>query len=249
MENVKSILIAVVGILILNSCENEEKGTFGVLEWKFDGVVLTISGKGEMSTFTLHDPPPWEAWKKEIKTIIIQEGVTTIGGFAFEECEELISVAIPKSVTTIEGNAFLNCIKLKTVSIPKSVTKIGIGVFKGCTELNIIPESFWKTSYSPLRLDGWYKDCYCINVNEDYATFSFTFRDKYNERGINDCVQIDADGKRIYPDKQEGDYYVFDFNGVEKIEIRSIHPGKPYVPFSQEIELKNAMFHRESLQK
>ena len=68
--------------------------------------------------------------------VTIPNWVTTIGGYAFENCTGLTSVSIPKSVTSIGGYAFENCTGLTSVSIPKSVTTIGDYAFSGCTSLN-----------------------------------------------------------------------------------------------------------------
>lgn len=63
---------------------------------------LTISGKGEMTNYKIgkHDPP-WKSYKDYIKSIIIENGVTCIGNYAFSGCINLTSVNIPNSVTRI----------------------------------------------------------------------------------------------------------------------------------------------------
>ncbi len=54
---------------------------------------------------------------KNIETIIIPEGVTTIGARAFCYCEGLKNIEIPFSVVSIGEEAFLNCFELKTITI------------------------------------------------------------------------------------------------------------------------------------
>ncbi len=61
--------------------------------------------------------------------------VTTIGDYAFSECDGLQSVTIPNSVTTIGERAFVWCDGLKSVTIPNSVTTIGDLAFGGCSGL------------------------------------------------------------------------------------------------------------------
>ena len=61
--------------------------------------------------------------------------VTSIGDYAFTDCEALTSVTIPNSVTSIGEWAFGNCIALTSITIPSSVTSIGWSAFTGCTAL------------------------------------------------------------------------------------------------------------------
>lgn len=74
---------------------------------------------------------------KKLTQVIIQEGVTGIGSYAFAGTG-LISIEIPKSVTSIGEGAFAGCNNLVSVSIPESVTVIEHGTFSFCTELKSI---------------------------------------------------------------------------------------------------------------
>ena len=68
---------------------------------------------------------------EEITDLVIPDGVTSIGNFAFEFCSGLTSVTIPNSVTFIGGGAFSGCSGLTSVTIPNSVTSIGDVAFHG----------------------------------------------------------------------------------------------------------------------
>ena len=84
------------------------------------------------------------------KYIIIQEGVTSIGEYAFYNCTSLTSITIPDSVTSIGENAFSGCTSLTSITIGNSVTSIGKYAFLGCTSLTsiTIPDSVTSISYS-----------------------------------------------------------------------------------------------------
>ena len=102
------------------------------LTWTLDSDgVLTISGSGDMHGYG----PSGAPWHGRVKSAVIAEGVTSIGGFAFYDCTSLTSVTIPDSVTSIGANAFFDCTSLTSVTIPDSVTSIGVGAFASCTSL------------------------------------------------------------------------------------------------------------------
>ena len=70
--------------------------------------------------------------------IIIEDGITIIGKFAFQDYGELTEVIIPNSVTVIGEHAFWGCSKLRKVTNSDSLKKIGWGAFAGCKELQDI---------------------------------------------------------------------------------------------------------------
>lgn len=74
--------------------------------------------------------------------VVIPDGVTRIGNFAFSGCSSLTSINIPDSVTSIGERAFSGCSSLTSINIPDSVTEIGIGAFSDCNELTsaVIPD-------------------------------------------------------------------------------------------------------------
>ena len=69
--------------------------------------------------------------------------VTSIGSYAFYDCNSLTRITIPKCVTSIGDKAFKGCNSLKRITIPKGVTSIGYCAFEDCTSLKriTIPES------------------------------------------------------------------------------------------------------------
>ena len=128
----KQIYILLIALLMGLSANAEEWGFCGLnLTWHLtDNGVLTISGKGKMNDYSDNNRAPWS--KSDIKRIIIGDGITTIGVFAFYDCSALTSVTIPNSVTTIGGRAFTGCSELTSVTIPNSVTTIGGYAFYNC---------------------------------------------------------------------------------------------------------------------
>ena len=136
MKQIDTLLIDLLMDLLAN---DENSGTCGPhLRWHLtDNGVLTISGKGEMYDYLEdYNRLPWS--KSDIKRIIIDDGVTTIGWSAFSDCRSLTSVTIPNSVTEIGYNAFEDCRSLTSITIPNSVTEIKHYTFRGCSKLTSV---------------------------------------------------------------------------------------------------------------
>ena len=125
-------LLASVGIA------SAQSGTRGDnLTWTLSNDTLTISGTGAMADYT-YNTMPWYKYRSSIQSVIITDGVTSIGSHAFYNCYSLTSITIPKSVTSIGESAFAVCFKLSSVTIPNSVTSIGDGAFSDCYSLTSI---------------------------------------------------------------------------------------------------------------
>ena len=75
---------------------------------------------------------------RNIRSVDIPQGVTSIGNHAFEECFALEEVTIPQSVTSIGLIAFGGCCKLTTLSLGENVERIGGGAFFRCSSLSNI---------------------------------------------------------------------------------------------------------------
>ena len=127
--------------------------------WTYDESdhTLTISGTGDMTDFPTGSIP-WRSQSSSLKTVVIEDGVTSIGDYAFYGNSSMTSITIPSSVTRIGRFAFVNCNNLPSVSIPSGVTNLGRGVFNNCSSLTsvIIPNSV--TSIGDVAFQ------YCYNI-------------------------------------------------------------------------------------
>ncbi|MGN0460232.1 MAG: leucine-rich repeat protein [Ruminococcus sp.] len=99
--------------------ESATSGTTGDCKWEYDASAktLTIYGKGKMEDYSYEKNAPWYELKDKIDSIVIENGVTAIGDFAFNNCTTVSKVTIPESVTRIGEKAFIYCNKLDGVYI------------------------------------------------------------------------------------------------------------------------------------
>lgn len=103
------------------------------LTWTLDGDYnLTISGSGAMQEFQSADSVPWYNYSGNIKSVVIENGATSIENYAFYGCSSLSSVTVPNSITKIGNCAFYLCRNLNSVTIPSAVTSIGEYAFYYC---------------------------------------------------------------------------------------------------------------------
>ncbi len=117
------------------------RGSCGTsLKWELLGKrQLRIYGTGAMTDFSAGSAP-WYDEREKIKELILSDGVTGIGDYAFEGCKELNTVTLANTVTSIGKNAFTQC---------TGVSEIDLG---GITE--IAEHAFEKSGLTEVRISG-----------------------------------------------------------------------------------------------
>lgn len=118
------------------------------LTWTFDdNGTLTISGTGAMEDYgftTSYDPysqttnRPWRDNVDNIKNIIVEDGVTSIGSLSFASCKNLTSVELPDTVTVLGYGAFAQCSALSDITLPDGITEIKQYLFDDCHNLTSV---------------------------------------------------------------------------------------------------------------
>ena len=97
-----------------------DSGTTGALSWTLmetdTEIMLTISGTGSMPDYT-KSSAPWADDRDNIRSVVIEDGVASIGSYAFSGCSNLKSITIPDSVTNVGEYAFIDCNSLEAVNI------------------------------------------------------------------------------------------------------------------------------------
>ena len=88
-----------------------------------------------MDDYVVSTGAPWSEEERNLTSIQIGDGVTSIGNLAFRSCINVESITIPFGVTNIGSCAFEQCTKLERITIPPGVTSIGSGAFFHCINL------------------------------------------------------------------------------------------------------------------
>lgn len=135
--------------------ENQKCGA--ELEWSYDSstYTLTITGKGSMYDFSATTDifqrelttAPWSGCKLA-SNLVIGEGVTSIGEWAFISFEYLKNVSLPSTLTEIGDYAFIRSCRLENINLPYGLKKIGNSAFMNTaiTELTV-PETVNEIGY------------------------------------------------------------------------------------------------------
>ena len=190
-----------------NTWDISQNGDGSVMATLSDDGTLTISGNGKMKDWRNSSDEAWDSNRKNIKNVIINNGVTSIGNFAFSDCTSLTNITIPNSVTSIGDYAFHYCTNLTNITIPNSVTSIGDNAFYGCENLINI------TIQNSVTSIGNFAFCMCTSLTSINV-------DSNNEKYMSDNGVLYTKDKKIliqYPGKKEGTEYLI-LQGVESIE-------------------------------
>ena len=137
--------------------------------WKFNDGVFTVWGNGAVT-----DTKDFASYKTKTTSIVVEKGITEIGGFsgftiltdisfsesiksikssAFQDCEKLEKIDLTKGMEEIGDWAFAGCVKLNNITLGENITKIGYNAFAGCSGLKKVmmnarleneQQAFWK---------------------------------------------------------------------------------------------------------
>lgn len=136
---------------------------------------LNISGTGALPDYTwkTYSSNPVYAYRADIKKMVVEKGVTSIGaaffygGYsnlasvtlpegltsigteAFYNRSSLVSINLPNTLTSLGAHVFYSCSSLKSITIPRGITTIGESTFNGCTSLTDVTLPDTLTSIGP----------------------------------------------------------------------------------------------------
>lgn len=201
MKKTVAVLLSLTMLFSFSACKGKESGTSenggsakkpAQIEWKAEGGTLTIHGEGDMPDYVYPGEKnaspekisPWTEDSETVETVVIEEGTTSIGDFAFFECKKLTSVEIPDGVIEIGYNAFTRCESLTEVALPDSVQIIGMSAFSFCGNLTGVEIPSNVTSLGPAAFAG------CESLTEIVIPDKITVIDKSTFFGCTNLAKI-----------------------------------------------------------
>jgi|GEM_PF-4196665 len=166
------------------------------ISWSLHDGVMILSGEGKMPNFG--SLPPWNNYIEDIKSVIIEDGITSIGShafsravnlesvviadsvknignYAFYECKNLTSVVLPAKLQSIGMRAFSSCFSLSSITLPSSLYNLGASAFSQCSSLTeiAIPSSVYTILESTFDLCESLKTVYLDRRLNSIASFAF----------------------------------------------------------------------------
>lgn len=107
--------------------------------------ITLTKGTGVMRNYYIDTATytPWYISRANLEEIILEEGITNIGDYAFYSCKGITEIELPDTIVSIGERAFDACNTLTNINIPSSVKEIKKWAFRGCTGLTklTIPET------------------------------------------------------------------------------------------------------------
>ncbi len=160
------LLVLCFSVLALASCAQgtpnaaDANGTHGSIQWDYkqDTKTLTLTGAGVIDDVNPEESDPWASVRLSAQKIVVGEGITSIGAYAFWGMNNVTEVSLPASLFEIDDYAFSYCGKLATVKIPDALNRLGVGAFEGCSALSMIYLPAGVTSVSD------YAFAYCYSL-------------------------------------------------------------------------------------
>ncbi len=152
LKIVLSVLLLLTTVFCLSACgngsssANDASGTSGALAWEYkkDSKTLTVSGAGAMNDFAASADVSWAAVRESAETIVLSEGITSVGSYAFYGFSALKKVTLPSTMKSVGKLAFGFCGSLENVILPDGLESIGESAFEACISL--------KSAYLPVSV-------------------------------------------------------------------------------------------------
>ena len=145
------------------------RGSEDSVLWSLDSDgLLKITGSGAMEyNNNVMYRPPWHQYAEQIKTVIVDSGVTELGCYTFYDCANLTDVTLNEGLLKIGLCSFDGCTSLEEIDLPDSITEIGVDAFIDCPFTKIVlPQNL-----EVLQLEAFWK---CTSLTEVYFSENVT---------------------------------------------------------------------------
>lgn len=148
VDNATAEINTAINELVLGDYASGETDDGIRWKWERNTGVLTVSGTGSISGYT-STTMPWYDVINYATEIVVSDGITSIGKYAFYKAENAQKISLPDTLTTINERAFEYCSSVEELIIPDTVNQIGYGTFANMTNLKkvTVPASTTYRSY------------------------------------------------------------------------------------------------------
>ena len=167
--------------------ENIAEGTIGTINWVVtaDGV-LTVSGEGAIPAYTKNANAPWTAYAKQITKIVVANGVTEIGNYAFYKLASATSIEVADSVAAV-GQLFLRDSGITEIAL-LGVKTVALNAFGSATKLTTVIFSDKAVDFK-----GNIFNAQTITVKAPASSYADKYVELYGER-YSGNVTFESDG-------------------------------------------------------
>ena len=187
---------------------------------------LTISGQGDMADYYNDymngQGGPWFQYRDIIKSIVIENGVTSIGNNAFLGIKGVKELRLPDSVLKIGNYAFAACTGLRRVNVGNGVQRIGYYAFQHCWNIYSLTLGNGVSEIDT----GAFGDCRLLVEIYDLAPLYYVQKSTNSEVGHSllslfleaheqSRIVVDDNGFVFYVDEVESNYFLLDYEGSE----------------------------------
>ena len=204
-KRLRSFLIVLAAVANLHAGSIAEGVCGDNVSWQIStDAVLTISGTGAMDDYSARIDVPWYAdYSKSIRKIVVEEGVSHIGKYAFADCVAK-EVDLSEGLSSIGNYAFRYCHNIQSITFPASLESVGKFAFD---QTNL--ETVVVTGSTPPAL-GTKAFVTANDINTDVAGTSTTVNDLDYPYFSVPCGNVE-DYKQVWPTYAAGVYCADDF--------------------------------------
>ena len=140
MKQFYKMLVCALVLLVLPLAAGAENltGTCGEgISWTLEEGTLTVSGNGPMEDFG-EGGAPWQGSKDAITKVVLSGNVTTVGAYAFQDCDNITEVDFGTALHTLGEHSFEYCDGLTSIHLPSTFRIFGENCLHSCKNLTAI---------------------------------------------------------------------------------------------------------------
>ncbi len=170
-----------------------------------DGTVLTIRGSGPMEDYRGAGEVPWRQASAAVAALVVEDGITTLGDYAFQDMKRLAEVRLPGTLTRLGCCVFGGCAGLEEIAVPEGVRILGAKAFSGCTGLTSIalPSSLEAVDMKAFHYDSALRTVFYAGTRDRWTRVRVS-RSARGNQNLLDALPFPAGEDRPAPEDRGG---------------------------------------------